>query len=344
MPNEHNEPESSRENITIYEVAERAGVSIATVSHALNRPERVAETTRRRVLDTAEELGFVPRGRGKAARSLRRIAVSGPFDAHRSYVDRLLGILHTASEVDVIVVDDSPGGDEPVIGQLSARGPLDGVILMGAEPTEALAEQLREAGVPVVLLDRPSQTFTSVTVDDELGGALVAAHLTELGVERITWVSPAPVSSNYVTNGELRLRGFVRELRDRGLSGDVQWVISADTFEGGREAAREMVRDNEVPQAVFALHDLIAAGIVSGFREQGIRVPEDVRVVGYDDVEAAELFDLTTVHQPFRESGAAALEALQALRTNADRPVTHTMLMPELVARASTAPHEASTT
>ncbi len=117
---------------TIYEVAERAGVSIATVSHALNRPERVSERTRRKFLDSADELGFVPRGRSRSARPLRRIVVWGPFSEHPTYVTRLLGLLtEAADEMDVVVVDDLVGRDEPVVHSLPVRGAYDGVTRSG---------------------------------------------------------------------------------------------------------------------------------------------------------------------------------------------------------------------
>lgn len=331
------EAEQDASAVTIYQVAARAGVSIATVSHAINRPERVAETTRRRILETAEELGFVPRGRGKATQSLRRIVACGPFSDHPSYVPRLLGVLDKAApQTDVIVVDDSPGSGEPTIDSIAARGPFDGAILMGAEPTERLARELEDAGVPVVLLDRPSQRFASVAVGDEAGGALVADHLLGAGATSFGWVSQAPASGEIVTNGELRLRGFVQRLRERGVTGDVPWTICDDSFDGGRAAAAAIAAAEAAPDAVFALHDVIAAGLVAGFREVGLRVPEDVRVVGYDDVEVASLFSLTTVRQPFRESGRVAVETLRALRADPRRPITHVTLMPELVVRSST--------
>ncbi|MFT4029503.1 MAG: LacI family DNA-binding transcriptional regulator [Protaetiibacter sp.] len=324
------------QGVTIYEVAERAGVSIATVSHALNRPERVAEHTRRRVIDTAEELGFVSRGRGRAVRALRRIAVSGPFSTHPSYLPRMLEIVQCAPEVDVVVVDDSPGGGDPVLDRLEVRGPLDGVVLMGAEPTERLADELAGAGVPVVLVDHPSTRYTSVTVNDAAGGALVADHLLDAGARRVAWVSPAPPESGVVTTGELRLRGFTGRLAECGYRNEVPWIICDDSIAGGRAAATELATVRA--DAVFALHDVIAAGVAAGLAEAGLRVPEDVQVVGYDDVDIAELAGLTTVHQPLRETGAIAMELLRALRADPSRPVAHVTLIPELVVRGTTRP------
>lgn len=337
------DPETGpRAEPTIYDVAARAGVSIATVSHALNRPERVSEATRQRVLDSAALLGFVPRGRGRGSRvrSLRRVGVCAPFDAHPTYVKRLMGVLDAlAPKVDVVVVDDSRGPGAPEIDRIALHGPVDGLIIMGSEPTSRLADELDQAGIPLVVLDRPSSRYTNVTVSDETGGGLVADHLLDAGVTRPAWVSPAPVTGTHVTNGELRLRGFTHRLREGHHDGEVPWIVCADdSFEAGRIAAQELASGAsgmQLPEAAFVLHDVLAAGFVAGLRHNGIRVPEDIRIVGYDDVQAAELFDLTTVRQPFRESGATAADALRVLHDNPLRPPARITLDPELVLRDS---------
>jgi len=327
---------AKRASSTIYEVAERAGVSIATVSHALNRPERVADGTRRRVLETAHQLGFVPRGRGPGPGALRRIAVIAPLGQHPTYLQRLLGVLAAAApSVDVSVLDDSPGTGAPVISSVPVRGRIDGLIIMGAEPTAELAEHLENTGVHTVLLDRPSQRFTSVTVSDESGGALVAEHLVANGAREVAWVSPEPPPTEFVTNGELRLRGFTTRLRELGHRGEVSWVIADDSSESVEHALTVLLEMSPRPDAVFALHDAIAIRLAVGLRDRGMRVPEDIRVVGYDDAEAADLFGLTTVRQPFRESGVAAMEALSGLVASPDRPAAHINLIPTLVVRAS---------
>lgn len=338
------EPQSNDElgkNVTIYQVAARAGVSIATVSHALNRPERVAVATRRRVEQTVEELGFVARGRGRARRTLRRVAVIGPFTLYPTYLPRLLGLLDAAVPlVDVVVVDDS-GSGRPTIDAVPVHGRIDGLVVMGSEPTAELEEQLAEKGVPTVLLDCPSRRFTSVTVDDESGGRLVADHLLGCGATSFAWVSPEPPPSEYVSNGELRLKGFTAGLRAAGVSEEVRWTICEDSFGGGLGAAEDLVAGPQ-PDAVFALHDTIAAGLVAGLRERGVQVPQDVRIVGYDDTEAAQFYDLTTIRQPFRESGSTALEALHRLHADPDLPLAHVTLMPQLVVRGSS-PEEGPT-
>ncbi len=328
---------------TIYEVAERAGVSIATVSHALNRPDRVAAATRLRVIQAADQLGFVGRNhnRARARAGTRRIGVIGPFSQHPSYFTRLAGVLRAAAgKIDVVVMDDSPGTGAPVIDEVPLMNGVDGLIIMGAEPSPRLGEWLAERGIATVLLDRKSDLYSSIAVDDEAGGRLVAEHLLSRGVRRPAWISPAPPPSRFVTSGELRLRGFTELIRHH-TDGEVAWILADGAIEGGREAIRDLPAD-ELPDAIFAVDDRLAAGVLLGLRERGLRVPEDVAVVGYDDSELAVLSGLTSVRQPFAASGRFAFEILQTLMAEMNRPVAHLALLPELVVRlTSSSPRDA---
>ncbi|MDR2378769.1 MAG: LacI family transcriptional regulator [Bifidobacteriaceae bacterium] len=332
-------------NATIYDVAARAGVSIATVSHALNRPGRVAEPTRRRVLAAADQLGFRPVRRGGKAKpggGPKRIAAIGPLSLHDTYLPRLLGIARQAAAdfIDVVTIDvaavDNWGAEPHTLDRLPLRGRADGIIVMGAEPSAGLADNLQARGIATVLLDWASERFSNVQVDDDLGGRLVAKHLTDLGCKTFALVSPAPAKNDLVTSGERRFRGFTRALRQLGLRQEPSWVITQPGFEGGRAAARALA-DGDLPDAVFGLHDRVAAGLMAGFASMGLRVPDDVRVAGYDDVEFAGYFDLTTVSQPFLQSGVVAMQTLRAQIVDPERPLAHIMLQPALIVRGSTA-------
>ncbi|MDR0436123.1 MAG: LacI family transcriptional regulator [Propionibacteriaceae bacterium] len=326
-------------SVTIYDVAARAGVSIATVSHALNRPDLVSEPTRQRVLAVADQMEFRPRGRGgvrKASGLIKRVAVAGPFTRHPTYLQRLLGVTRAAAAdyIDIITVDVQDTPDVPVLYSLPVRSRIDGLIIMGAEPSSELAESLASRRIPTVLLDQCSTSYTSVTVDDEEGGRLVAAHLLALGCRKMVFVSPPPVDNALVTSGELRLKGFANAMTEAGIV-DTQWLAADGTFEGGREAAQELA-EGPLPDAVFGLHDVVAAGLAAGFASRGVQVPADVRLVGYDDVDIAAMFDLTTVRQPFTQSGVLAMDALRSRINDPERPLTHVRLLPTLVVRSST--------
>jgi LacI family transcriptional regulator len=333
-------PEGPAANVTIYEVAARAGVSIATVSHAFNRPDRVSESTRRRVLASADQLGFQPRGRslaGHSAPTVKRVAVVGPMARHDTYAQRLLGIMRQAQAdfIDIVAVDNSETPTPLVVDALPVRSRIDGLIVMGGAPSDELAENLASRRIRTLLLDRTAPGFPSVTVDDQAGGRMVAEHLLGLGCRSAVLVSQPPAGKAPVTSGELRFRAFAQTLREAGAPEQVGWSVAADTFEGGREAARSLA-EGELPDAVFAVHDRVAAGLVAQFAALGVRVPEQVTVVGYDDVEIAAWYGLTTVRQPFAQSGAVALQTLRAHVLDPGLPLASVVLQPTLVPRAST--------
>ncbi len=327
------------ERTTIYDVAALAGVSIATVSHVLNRPERVSATTREKVLQAVDELDFTPKQTAVslARKGVGRIAVVGPFSAYPSYFTRLLGILHEceADRIEVVVFDDDESDDRsPLLSSMPATGRIDGLVLMGVEPDEEVALRLTQRGIPTVLLDRASDTFTSIAMNDEMGGRLAAEHLVDTGGRRFAFVSPPKPRSAHITSGELRLRGYTEALVAAGFS-EPTWVIADDSVDGGRAAAAELLALPEPPDSVLAVHDLMATGVLRGIREGGRVVPDDVRVVGYDDTPLASAVDLTTVHQPFVESGQLAARAILLRLQDPTAPVQRIVLNPELVVRGS---------
>ncbi len=323
--------------VTIYEVARRAGVSIATVSHALNRPERVSSSTRERVLEAVDALGFTPKQTAVSlARSgVGRIAVVAPFSAYPSYFERLLGVLRACKSrrIEVVVFDDvSKDGPSVLLETLPTTGRVDGLIIMGIEPDPAVTKRLQRRHIPAVLLDRASTAFTSVTVDDEAGGRMLAQHMIGRGARSFAFVSPPPPDIEHVTSGELRVRGFQAAIRDAGLP-EVTWLIAEDSVEGGREAVSDVLALPTRPDAVFAVHDRLAAGLLGGLTDAGVRVPEDILLAGYDDSDVAGAMGVTTVRQPFESSGWAAARALLQTLAEPGATVQQISLRPELVVR-----------
>lgn len=327
--------------VTIYQVAERAGVSIATVSHTLNRPERVAAATRVRVLDAVDELGFTPKHTAVslARKGIGRIAVVGPFSLFPTYLTRLTGILAAVRsrnvEVAVYDDDDADPARSPLLDMLSTRGGIDGLIIMGVDPEPAVVARLQDRGIPTVLLDRESAEFTSVTVGDVAGGGMIARHFIARGARTFAFVSQAPPDSTRVTSGELRIGGVVAAVREAGLDDHIHWIITDSSVAGGRAAATDLLALPQRPDAVFAIHDTVAAGLLIGLRDNGIAVGQDLLLAGYDDTELAEALGITTVRQPFAESGRAAAEALLARIAHPEKGNHHIMLSPELVVRST---------
>src|SRR3954471_15176055 len=169
--------------VTIYEVAERAGVSISTVSNVLNKPDRVKAATRERVLAAVDELGFVPKVQAVhlARRGTGRIGVMAPFTSYASYLRRLAGVLRAATELDIDVVvfdhESAALAGSPVLASMPIHGRLDGLIVMGLQIEDAIAGRLRERALPTVAVDADSTVFSRVVIDDREGGRLAGAHL-----------------------------------------------------------------------------------------------------------------------------------------------------------------------
>ena len=324
---------------TIYAVAKRAGVSISTVSLAINHPQRVNEATRRSVIAAATELGY--RG-GAAASGAQRIAVAAPFSSYASYYRRLSGIMERAAMDSVeIVVHDLPsaaGSDSPVLDALPMRAGIDGIVVMGVPLSPAALESKALPGPPVVLVDVPDGAqrrlgLPSVLIDDERGGELIARHLSELGHERVVFLHEPQRSEEYVSAGMLRARGLGHLL---SVSEAVADVASTDLIEAVGAALERAFQVDPEATAVVANHDELAAAAHRAFRVTGAHLPVGRSLVGYDDGPLASALDLTTVRQPFEESGYAALDLLLGRLSGEHARVSSVQLAPDLVVRGTT--------
>jgi DNA-binding LacI/PurR family transcriptional regulator len=331
------------DKVTIYEVAQRAGVSIATVSHALNRPEKVRSTTRTRVLEIIDELQFVPKAAAvsQARKGVGRIGVLAPFTSYASYRTRLVGVLEefAGEPVDVVIFDHSSVADSPspLLGSLPTTGRLDGLLIMGVPLEDQMAERLLKRRLGIVLVDTTHTAFSSVNIDDEHGGHEVGRHLVARGHRQFAFISEAQRSTAYLSPGQLRLQGFTRALSEAGIDNDaVHWLITSNDVRGGREAVQDITALSKRPSAVFAHHDDLAAGLLSGLRNSGLRVPDDLAVVGYDGGELADALEMTTVRQPFAETGKIAASLLKASLSAQRVPVQHITLQGELIIGTTT--------
>jgi LacI family transcriptional regulator, galactose operon repressor len=324
--------------VTIYEVAERAQVSISTVSNVLNKPDRVSPATRQRVLAVIDELGFVPKVQAMslARQGTGRIGVMAPFTSYGSYLRRLSGLLMAATEleIDVVVFDHESAAlaSSPVLASMPVHGRLDGLIVMGLPIEDAIAGRLRERRLPTVAVDADSALFSRVVIDDRAGGRLAGEHLRDRGHRRIGYVLERQVSE-YESQAIKRLAGFREVVAAAG--GEVAVTDSGNSVDDARRAAAALLDRADRPTAIMAHHDALAVGALLAARERGLRVPEDVAVMGFDDGETAIAADLTTVRQPFEESGSTALSVLLGHLGGSDLRST-TVLDVRLVERSTT--------
>jgi len=288
---------------TIYNVAARAGVSISTVSLAINQPQRVSAATRRRVAEAADAEGYRSRAGGPRA-GLRTIAVAAPFSSWPSYYARLDGVLARCADAGVeVLVHDLPSSNEveaPLLDALPVRGDLDGVILMGTPLSASAETSIQRSGTPTVLVDAASETLPTVTVDDMHGGRLLGTHLAELGHRTVLYIHEGQVSDDYVSAGMRRFAGVDGALT--AVGGSVEPVL----FDHEVLAAAR----RRGATAIVANHDALAAEVLRSATSLGVDVPGDVSVTGYDGGALATALRLTTVVQPFAATGSAAADLL----------------------------------
>jgi DNA-binding LacI/PurR family transcriptional regulator len=331
------------EHATIYDVASRAGVSISTVSHTLNRPQRVNPTTRQRVLDAIDELGYVPKAiaMAHARKAVGRIGVLAPFSSYESYTRRLKGILaearDEATEIVIFDQESAASATSPLLSALPVSRRLDGLLIMGLPLDDRLADRLLAQGLPTVLVDSIRPELDSIAIDDHAAGYRIGRHLIERGGRSIAYISEAQRSDAYLSQGQLRRNGLRRAVTDAGIDPDqVRHVHTSNDMAGGVAAIQKMLTEQQLPDAVFAHQDILAAGVLHECRRQGVRVPDDLAIVGFDDGELAEALDITTLRQPLEESGRLGYRHLREAINGRTGSARHVTLSVELVVRATT--------
>lgn len=301
---------------TIYDVAARAGVSIATVSNTLNAPSRVGAATRDRVLAAVDGLGFVRRSDAyaRARRDVGRLGVIAPLSTYPSFQQRLLGVLDglAGGDTELVLYDQtSMTQRREYLSSLPLSDRIDGVIVMSIQFDDSVAARLLDRRFPAVLAEFERPGFSSVHIDDAEGGRLAAEHLISRGHRTCAFVGEARQSEEMVIDAARRLAGFRHALETAGLELRDEWVRRGGfTAESARRAAHDLFQLPNRPTAVFCHSDVHAAGVLQAIADRGMGAPDDVAVVGFDDVEFAEYLGLTTVAQPLRESGRIATELL----------------------------------
>ena len=332
--------------VTLRDVARLAGVHPATVSRALNEETRalVNEETARRVLKAADELGYQPNpiARGLKTNRSYTIGVLIPDLTNPLFPPILRGIedhLETGGYTPLAVNTDNDPERELVDVQAMRARQVDGIIAATARRDHRLHDALLEAGIELVLVNRRQLELpvSSATADDRLGMRLAVEHLLELGHTRIAHLA-GPL--DYST-GLDRYISFHETMRAAGLEPDPELVVVAEAFtesEGAR-LGRQLMDDRRRFTAVAAANDLLALGCYDVFAERGVRCPEDVSVIGFNDMPFAARFHppLTTIHIPHYEIGKAAAQLMLERLQEGDSPPREVMLRPSLVVRGSTA-------
>ncbi len=336
---------------TIRDVAREAGVSIATVSYVLNNTKHVSEETRRKVLEAARRLGYRPSNiaRGLRARRSHTLGYSWhpmPGGQINVILDTFLESMAAAAarrDYHILAYPTSTLSDEVSFYQevLEAER-VDAFVLSNTNYDDPRIRFLMEAGVPFVAFGRanPDWDFPWVDVDGAAGMRKAVAHLVALGHQRIAFIA-WPEGS---LSGEERLRGYREGMAAAGLSLRDEWIVRGEaSHDVGCQAARKLMAlpPSLRPTAIIAVMDLMAVGAINALLDQGIRVGQDVAVVGFDDIPLARYLrpSLTTLCQPIAEIGERVIDMVLTLLEGEEPEERHVLLEPELVVRASTQPN-----
>ena len=331
---------------SVKDVAAAAGVSLGTVSNVMNRPEVVSSGTRERVERAMAELGFV---RNESARQLRagtsRTLAYVMLDGTNPFFhDVAQGIELAAEDADLsLFICNSNGRAEREAVHLDRlmQQRVQGILITPVDPYATTLDEVSQRGIPLVIVDRlrDSGAFCSVSVDDVFGGRVAVEHLIEKGHTRVAFIG-GPESIGQVTE---RLQGAREIWAEAGLPADdlVHLATSALTVGEGRSAGERLagLPARRRPTAAFCANDLLALGLLQQTIGSGLRVPEDLAIVGFDDIEFAggAAVPLTSVRQPRQEPGRAAARLVLDEATNPAHVHEQATFTPELIARASTA-------
>lgn len=327
---------------TIYDVAERSGISISTVSRVLNNPEKVNPKTRARVLDAIDKLGFVPKAeaRARALSQTNRIGVITPFFTAPSFVQRLRGVASALAAFNyelVIYTVDSFDRLEGYLSSIPFTGNLDGLIVMSLPIQKKEARRLIEHGIETVLIEFSHPGLNCIEIDDVHGGLLAGEYLLNKGHRRIAFAGDREPHDFQLHPAGMRLKGFQQALKNAGVTIPSEYVsLFENTQEEAMRAARELLSLPQPPTAVFAAADIQALSVLKVAREMGVRVPEELAVIGFDDIDSAEFMDLTTIRQHLDESGKLAVDILLAHIADPLRPPQHVKLPLSLIERQTT--------
>ena len=324
---------------TIFDVAKSSGVSISTISRVINTPEKVNINTRQRVYEAIDKLGFVPQAEARA-RALRlngRIGVITPFFTAPSFVQRLRGIASSLSKENydlVIYTVDSNNRLQSYLTSLPLTGNLDGLVILSLPVVETDVNRLVEHQLPTVLIEFPHPLLNSVEINDVEGGRIATEYLIKKGHQRIAFLGDTDLPEYSIHPVSLRLKGFRQALKAANLEIPIEFVrLAPYDQEQARIVAKELLDTPNPPTAVFGATDYQALGVLKAARQLGVKIPDQLAVIGFDDLDMADYEDLTTVRQHLDESGRIAIEILLAHIIDNTRPIQHVTLPLKVIER-----------
>jgi LacI family transcriptional regulator len=323
-------------NVTIYDVAREANVSMATVSRVVNGNPNVKPSTRKKVLEAIERLGYRPNAvaRGLASKKTTTVGVIIPDISSIFFAELARGIEDIATMYKYnIILSNSDQNKEKELHLLNTMlaKQVDGILFMGGNITEEHVNEFQKSPVPIVLAAtiEPNNTIPSVNIDYEQASFEAVTYLVEKGNKRVAYVTgPTDDPIN-----QKKLAGYRRALETHGIAYDEELVIEGDnSYDSGIEAYEKIAELAKKPTAVFAGTDEMALGIIHSAQDHGVRIPDQLEVVGFDNTRLATMVRprLTTVVQPMYDIGAVAMRLLTKYM-NKENVENHIVVLPHRI-------------
>lgn len=327
---------------TIYDVASLSGVSITTVSRVLNSPGQVAPVSRKKIVEAMKELNFVPRAEAiaRARKDFKRIGILTPFSTAPSFVQRIRSISKALSITDYELITYSVASEEQLSGYLSmlpVSNRIDGLIILALPVTDDEIQFLNDYNLPVVMVEISHPEISSIEIDNYAGGKLAAEYLISKGYKTFGFIGEGgqPAYSLHAT--EMRFDGYRSTLIDNGIDLSSSNVSFHEYgMEYSVESVKKILAGPDKPDAIFAASDLQAVGVVKASREMGFKIPEDIAVIGFDDIDLADYMGITTINQSLNQSGQTAVELLVEQMKDPLSAVKHISYQLKVIERYST--------
>lgn len=329
--------------VTIYEVASMAGVAISTVSRVINGSQNVSEPTKLKVQKAIKELHFRPQvnARKLASKEPQMLAIAVPSFTTPYFNEVLKGVKDEIKKLDLDIIMYNTGSKKPAeaVQNFFDRGTADAVILLSIDVSDTVDQLIQATRTPAVLVNSVHPSYDYFMVNDYKGGYMAGEHLVKQGFQKLGMITSVVDSKA----SHDRIRGFKDALKNYKMTINEDLFVSGDTTkhggfteESGFEAIYKYDKLGEFPDAIFCSNDTQAVGAIYALSKLGLEVPEDVAIMGYDNIKLSKYLDLTTIDQKMYSIGVQATKRLAKIITDPDEEIHQKTFDPVLVERGST--------
>ncbi len=326
---------------TIYDIAKKAGVSIATVSRVVNNSGGISDDTREKVLEIADKLGYYPQAyaQGLARKKKNIIMVVVPLLSNYFFMEVLAGIQDEISkykyDLNIFNIQNNGGDMFAQVENIIKRQWADGYLFISTHLRDPQLKKLQDYDIPITLIDEFYSGLDAVSVNNEEGIEKGMQYFLGKGLKRIAMISALKSSKP----GQQRIEGYKKALKEAGVAVDEQLIVTGDSMDrdgfseqNGYEAMMKLLELSEIPEACFCSSDIQAVGALKAMQEKGVKIP----VIGYDDITISSYIGLSTIRQPMHDMGSYATKKLiERMQDKTSNP-TQKVFSPELILRSST--------